>query len=156
MRPQLFQWRLARAAPCARASWVFFLYLLFLGCVSVLGLLLLELQVPSSFLFSFNYWYLIDIISGTKGVRTSRKKPCAVTSYLLHHLHSFATEVSTSEGTLETCEFLWLVLCSVSSTFLFGGEYRKPDIWVSENMVSSISSPCPHFSLRMLQSWFYF
>lgn len=73
------------------------------------------------FLFSFSYWYLIDIISGTKGVRTSRKKPCAVTSYLLHHLHSFATEVSISEGTLETCEFLWLVLCSVSSTFLFGG-----------------------------------
>lgn len=78
-------------------------------------------------------------------MRASRKKSCAVVSYLLHYLHSFATEASMSEITLESCEFLCLVFCIVSFLFLFGGEYRKSDNKISKNYGIQHLLPCPHF-----------
>lgn len=93
------------------------------------------------FLFCFNYWYLIGIISGTKTIRTSRKNLVLspVICYVIF-IPLSVKSVCLNAHWRDVNSFRCLFFSLMSSPLLFRGKFRKPDIWVS-----SISSPCPHF-----------
>lgn len=110
-------------------------YLLFLGCVLVLGLLLLKLQVPSSFYFLLIIGSLFISSQGRKAWGLPEKKKIVLLPLICYIIFILVLLKSAS------LKVHWRDVNSFVSSFAL----CLPDNWVSKNMVSSISFPCPHF-----------
>lgn len=129
---------------------VFCLYLLFLDCVLVLGLLLLELQLPSSFCFLLIVDTLLISPQGPKAWWLPEKKitPLGVFCCIM-----FLLLPLKSKGLKAHCRY---VNSFLSSPFLLGGEYRKPDSCFQECGIQHLSTLPSVFLLSTLKSWFIF
>lgn len=112
MLPELFHWRSQGTLQDGLGILPVPLFCLFLACVLVLGLLFLELQLPSRFCFLLIVAILLVSPQRPKAWWLPEKNH-ALSSFLLHNVSSFATEIKRSESTLQIREFLCLIFCIV-------------------------------------------
>lgn len=85
-----------------------------------------------------------------------QKKNHACSSFLLHHVCSFATEVKRSESTLQICEFLCLIFCIIFPFSVWRRLQEARQLNFQECGIQHLFPLPSVLLLSTLKSWFIF